>query len=596
MVTGNALVNFIIKRTILCLIILFCLGIGLALATMLNLSSKVLEAQALVSSESQADFILQTWAKYSDSVTSRVSKVKNVSIKHDYFLDDTSIPIPATFIIELLSNMSTVSKGNTYAIYSHYPFPWRSDRPPDPFAESALEHFNRNPQEYNYHQIVTDEDGERWWRYAQKITMTQSCVACHNSDPASPKRDWQVGDARGVLTIMQPLEQVSRTTQAGLRQASVMLVIFAVISISALGLVINRLNENTKTLEERVHERTAAISKTNEELGKKNNLIRQVFGRYLSNEVVENLLDSPKSLNLGGERRLVTILTSDLRGFTSISEKLSAEEVISILNIYLEKMANTIGKYNGTISEMMGDGLLVLFGAPTERQDDADRAVACGLAMQLDLLEINQRLKRLGFPELEMGIGINCGLVVLGNIGSEKRAKYGVVGSQVNLAFRIESFSVGGEVLVSDAMLTELHSKVTMRGEKQVKLKGVKEKVTLHIIEGIEGTYNLKLPEQIELFTPLAQPVRIRFISLDGKHVDEAEIAQAGLVIASSEKSARVQLTAENSVEIPPVLTNLQIEQVEVADHADEIYAKVVEVDPAHRQFTIRFTAGRLVV
>jgi adenylate cyclase len=137
---------------------------------------------------------------------------------------------------------------------------------------------------------------------------------------------------------------------------------------------------------------------------------------------------------------------------------LSPEEVIKIINLYLGYMTDVITKYQGTIDEFMGDGILVLFGAPTAREDDAERAVACAIAMQLTMSTINDKMKELNLPPLAMGIGINTGEVVVGNIGSETRCKYGVVGSQVNLTYRIESYTTGGQIFISEATLKEVGS------------------------------------------------------------------------------------------------------------------------------------------
>jgi adenylate cyclase len=186
--------------------------------------------------------------------------------------------------------------------------------------------------------------------------------------------------------------------------------------------------------------------------------LRKTFGRYLTDEVVANLLESPKGLKIGGENRKITILTSDLRGFTAISERLQPQDVVKILNLYLETMAEVICQYQGTIDEYIGDGILVLFGAPTLRDNDSARAVACAVAMQLAILCVNKKLELLGFPNLQMGIGINTGEVVVGNIGSEKRCKYTAIGSPVNLTFRIESYTVGGQILISESTLQEVES------------------------------------------------------------------------------------------------------------------------------------------
>ena len=186
---------------------------------------------------------------------------------------------------------------------------------------------------------------------------------------------------------------------------------------------------------------------------KKADLARQTFGRYLSDEVVATLLDQPEALTLGGEKRKVTLLMSDLRGFSTISERRPPETVVEILNIYLGRMADVITDYYGTIDEFIGDAILVIFGAPILREDDALRAVACAIDMQRAMAGVNTQLAERGLPKLEMGIGINTGEVVVGNIGSLKRTKYGVVGSHVNLTARIESYTVGGQVLTTESTL-----------------------------------------------------------------------------------------------------------------------------------------------
>jgi len=153
----------------------------------------------------------------------------------------------------------------------------------------------------------------------------------------------------------------------------------------------------------------------------RNRFIRETFGRYLTDEVVTSLLDSPEGLQLGGEKRRVTMLISDLRGFTSLSGRLAPEQVMAMLNRYLGTMVEIIMQYQGTIDEIIGDAMLVIFGAPIWRQDDAHRAVACAVAMQLAMAAVNAENRRAGLPDVDMGIGVHTGEVVVGNIGSHKR-------------------------------------------------------------------------------------------------------------------------------------------------------------------------------
>jgi len=174
------------------------------------------------------------------------------------------------------------------------------------------------------------------------------------------------------------------------------------------------------------------------QLQKKAELVRQTFGRYVSDEVATFLLDQPGIPVLEGEKRRITLLMSDLRGFAMTAKNLGPEEVLEVLNIYLGSMEEVITEYQGTIVDFIGDAILAIFGAPFQRNDDASRAVACAISMQCSMNDVNSSVSRLGLPRLEMGIGIHTGEVVVGNIGSIRRMKYGAVGNHVNLTSQIE--------------------------------------------------------------------------------------------------------------------------------------------------------------
>ncbi|MEC4984712.1 MAG: adenylate/guanylate cyclase domain-containing protein [Oscillatoria sp. PMC 1068.18] len=318
--------------------------------------------------------------------------------------------------------------------------------------------------------------------------------------------------------------------------------------------------------------------------------IRKTFGRYLSDEVVTNLLDNPEGLKLGGERRKLTILTSDLRGFTATSERLAPEEVVKILNFYLEYMADVITKYGGTIDEFMGDGILVLFGAPTPRKDDAERAVATAVAMQLAMEPVNQQMQAWNLPPLQMGIGINTGEVVVGNIGSEKRTKYGVVGSHVNLTYRIESYTTGGQILISESTFNELDSsQLRIDDQMQVQPKGVQEPITIYDLGGIAGKYNLSLVKEKDVFKPLSQPIPLEYTILEGKHLGVNIFS--GRIVQLSANAAEVRSQASGSDTLPSPLTNIKLNLFNEPEKSEDIYAKVLSVTIEERTFLIRFTS-----
>jgi adenylate cyclase len=231
------------------------------------------------------------------------------------------------------------------------------------------------------------------------------------------------------------------------------------------------------------------------DLAIRNRFIRGTFGRYLSDDVVEALLETPAGLRLGGERRRVTILMSDLRGFTSLTERMPPERVMQLLNGYLGAMTRIITRYCGTIDEFIGDAILALFGAPFQADDDAERAAACALEMQLAMDAVNAEGAKEGLPPLEMGIALNTGVVVAGNIGSEARAKYGIVGAHVNLTSRIESFTRGGQILVSEHTRRALDPLCAIGRTMEIDAKGFQDRVTVHELLGLLPPYALSLPE-----------------------------------------------------------------------------------------------------
>ena len=208
--------------------------------------------------------------------------------------------------------------------------------------------------------------------------------------------------------------------------------------------------------------------------------IRETFGRYVSPELAERCLRDRDALQLGGEVREVAMLMSDLRGFSELSERLGAPAMIGLLNDYLAKMTPVIIQHGGTINEFIGDGIFVLFGAPFGRPDDAERAVRCAHAMQRALREFNAENRQRGLPELNMGIGLHVGSVVAGNIGSTERVKYGVVGPAVNLVARIQALTVGGEVLLTDAILARVAPRIEVAAGRPERVKGVRDAVMVY--------------------------------------------------------------------------------------------------------------------
>lgn len=316
--------------------------------------------------------------------------------------------------------------------------------------------------------------------------------------------------------------------------------------------------------------------------------IKDTFGRYLTQEVVKRLLDSKDGLKLGGETRKISIMMSDLRGFTSLTSSMRPEDVIKFLNRYLGRMVDIILDYHGIIDEIIGDGILAFFGAPERLENHPELAVACALHMQLAMGEINALNEADGLPHLEMGVAVNTGEVIVGNIGSEKRTKYGAVGSQVNFTGRVESFTVGGQVLISQATYESLADKLDIRNALEVEMKGVPGKVKLYDVRGISGTHQISLPERDEKLVRLTERVPLSIYGIDQKILTGT--GTEGFMTHASLTSAKVLFHRQVSQwEDVRMLWTIDASSASPA----EIYGKILSVTPLDEgsEALVRFTS-----
>jgi class 3 adenylate cyclase/HAMP domain-containing protein len=307
----------------------------------------------------------------------------------------------------------------------------------------------------------------------------------------------------------------------------------------------------------------------------KRDFIRDTFGRYVTQEVVTKLLESEGALEMGGEIREVSLIMSDLRGFTAIIAEMDPEEVITFLNRYLSRMIEILLDNRAVIDEILGDGILAFFGAPEPQEDHPARAIACALSMQAAMDEINAENEAEGLPRLAMGIGVNTGSVVVGNIGSERRTKYSVVGSDVNFASRMEAFALAGQVLISAATYSRVQDLVEVAGVLEVEMKGVPGRATLYDVRSIGEPYNIRLPDKSEQLAELPEPREVRIHRLQDKIITDA----AGRAWVTHLCDTAAQMTSEDALEVWEDL------RLAFLDHNQEptpghIYGKVTRVTP----------------
>jgi adenylate cyclase len=223
--------------------------------------------------------------------------------------------------------------------------------------------------------------------------------------------------------------------------------------------------------------------------------IKGAFRHYVSPLVIEEILKDPARLKLGGQEKVITVLFSDLAGFSGYSERFSPREMISILSEYFETMTEEVFAHQGTLKEYVGDELMAIFGAPLDQADHAQRACAAALAMRDRLQALRQEWARIGRPPLTARIGINSGLMLVGNIGSRYRFSYGALGDQVNIGSRLEGLNkmYGTEILLGENTARFLEGSFLLRELDMVKVVGRKQPLRIYELVGKSDD---SLPEQ----------------------------------------------------------------------------------------------------
>jgi adenylate cyclase len=213
-------------------------------------------------------------------------------------------------------------------------------------------------------------------------------------------------------------------------------------------------------------------------------MIKRAFTRYVAREVVEEVLKDPEHLMLSGERREATVLFCDIRGFTTLSERLTPEQVVSLLNEFYTTAIETTFKHDGTLDKFLGDAVMCVFGAPIAHPDHTARAVKTAIEMRTALAELSKRRSMRGLDPFEVGIGVAWGEVVAGTVGTEERMEYTVIGDSVNVAARLQSHAKAGSILLSRRTYEAVHDLVEAISLGPMKVKGKEEEVEAYEVVG----------------------------------------------------------------------------------------------------------------
>ena len=468
---GERVSGYPARKLLITVVLVLLVLAGLPVAVWLDLrdlSERTLRGQA----DEFSSMIDSIRNYYASNVVGRVlAHGEKTQVLPNYTEVPGAIPIPATLSLEL---GGLISNANTqFRFFSDYPFKNRAAHAFDAFERQALENLRQDPNARLYD--VSGSIFDRRVRLVTPILMAAPCVNCHNSHPDSPKRDWKVGDVRGIeeFIINQPIV-------AHIFTFKYLLLYFAFVAITGLAFIGLQ------------HQQSTLIARFNKELARTNEFLSglaQKIAKYLPPQLYRGIF-AGKDVQLATERKKLTVFFSDVVDFTSTAERMQPEELTALLNEYLTEMSSIAVAHGGTVNKFIGDAILVFFGDPESRGavEDARACLAMALAMQRRLAELNAQWRKRGIARpFRARMGINTGFCNVGNFGSDDRMDYTIIGAEANLAARLQSIAQPGEIVLSYETFMLVRDMVRARPLEPITLKGIAHPVVPYAVEGLAG-------------------------------------------------------------------------------------------------------------
>jgi len=383
-----------------------------------------------------------------------------------------AIPIPATLSLELGRVISEQQANIAYRFVSDYPFNGRPPHPLDDFERGALAALRVNPNQQLTDvsaSVLTDRV-----RLVAPIVMEEACVNCHNAHPDSPKRDWKVGDVRGIQELI-----VSQPIAGNIFSFKYLLLYLALTALAGFSFI---------ALQRR---QAAVIQRMNLELGETNQFLTTIsakLSRYLSPQIYKSIFTGEKDVAIQTERKKLTIFFSDIEDFTATAEQLQPEEITLLLNEYFTEMSAIALFHGGTIDKFIGDTMLVFFGDPQTKgtAEDAKACVRMAVSMRRRIVELSARWRHAGTEHpFRVRMGINTGFCNVGNFGSADRMDYTIIGAEANVAARLQSIAEPGHIVMSYQTYALVRSLVAAHPLPPIRMKGISRDVVPYVVDGL---------------------------------------------------------------------------------------------------------------
>jgi adenylate cyclase len=457
---------------------------GLPLAVWLDLRN-LTETSLLRQARDLNSVVSSVRAYYASNVVGRVlASPGSTKVAHNYETIPGAIPIPATLSLELGRVISEQQQNIAYRFVSDFPFKNRAPHTLDSFEAGALADLRNHPD-----QQLTEISASVFSdhvRLIAPVVMGPACVNCHNSHPESPKRDWKVGDVRGIQEIT-----ISQAIAANIFSFKYLLAYFLFMAASGVTFI---------SIQRR---QAATIRGMNRELETANDFLATLalkISRYLSPQIYKSIFSGQKDVTIHTERKKLTIFFSDIKDFTATTERLQPEQITSLLNEYFTEMSNIALQHGGTIDKFVGDAILIFFGDP-ESKGEAEDAKAClrmAADMQHRLAELNVKWRKEGVEHpFRVRMGINSGYCNVGNFGSVDRMDYTIIGAEANLAARLQSIAEPGHIVVSFETYALVRDILVAHALPPITMKGISREVVPYAVEGMMDATGQK----IEIFS-----------------------------------------------------------------------------------------------
>jgi adenylate cyclase len=513
--------------------------LGLPLAVWLDLSN-ITETSLRRQASDFSTVITRIRGFYTDEVVGRVlGSPARTTVTDNFEMIPGAIPIPATFSLELGRIVSEYQSNIQYRFVSDYPFKHRAPHVLDDFERHALAALRAQPNQTLT--AVSAAGLNDRVRFVAPIVMRGTCVACHNTHPDSPKRDWKVGDVRGIqeLSITQPVV----TNIFSFKSLLLYCACAGILAFTFIGFQ---------------RRQTATIRRINSELSNANGTLSSVsakISRYLSPQVYQSIFSGQTESTIHTKRKVLTIFFSDLKEFTSLTVHLQPEQLTMLLNEYFTEMSRIALEHGGTIDKFIGDALLVFFGDPESKgvAQDAQACLRMAVEMQARIAELNAGWASRGIEQpLRARMGINTGYCDVGNFGSSDRMEYTIIGAEANLAARLQSCADAGSIVTSYETYALAGEIASGQALAPITMKGIGREVVPYVIDGLRDQFG----RTRRIFKEHASGLDI-YLDFGTIHDDESERVSAILREAIDELERRRVEVRETEEERTKVIFDL---------------------------------------